>query len=189
MKAQDFIVSFSHFLASFNNRRGLGREFQKLFIKCKILLHNRIFTNTTLSPKKHHFTPRFGKNATFDSVYSPKTHNSNSSLKMLYTAENAQFYSAFSLTTISLTPLLKTRSLTTLFHQKRSTRLKTRSYEDDAKFYSAFLATTLNFAMRFWQKIIVNFEYPVEFDEDLQKCWLYCVLYLLVIERCKKSYK
>jgi hypothetical protein len=46
----------------------------------------------------------FGKNASFHSAYLPKTHNSASSLNTLYTAESAQFYSAFSLTTISLTP-------------------------------------------------------------------------------------
>jgi hypothetical protein len=46
----------------------------------------------------------FGKNAMFHFAYSPKMHNSASSLNTLYTAENAQFYSAFSPTTISLTP-------------------------------------------------------------------------------------
>ncbi len=37
-------------------------------------------------------------------MYLPKTHNFASSLNSLYTAESAQFYSAFSPTTISLTP-------------------------------------------------------------------------------------
>jgi hypothetical protein len=44
------------------------------------------------------------ENAPFHSAYSPKMHNSTSSLNTLYTAESAQFYSAFSPTTISLTP-------------------------------------------------------------------------------------
>ncbi len=34
-----------------------------------------------------------------------------------------------------------------------------------------------------------NFEYLGEFEEDFRKCWLYCVLYLLVIERCKNKLK
>jgi hypothetical protein len=33
---------------------------------------------------------------------------------------------------------------------------------------------------------ITNFEYLGEF-EDFRKCWVYRVLYRLVIERCKKS--
>jgi hypothetical protein len=44
-----------------------------------------------------------GENAPFHSSYSPKTHHSASSLNTLYTAESAQFYSAISPTTISLT--------------------------------------------------------------------------------------
>jgi hypothetical protein len=65
------------------------------------------------------------------------------------------------------------------------------SYEDNAKFYFAFLATTLSPASRFRQKqgVIENFEYLGEFEEYFRKCWLYCVLYLLVIERSKKSLK
>jgi hypothetical protein len=42
----------------------------------------------------------------FHSAYWPKTHNFASSLNTLYIAESAQFYSAFSPTTISLTPRL-----------------------------------------------------------------------------------
>jgi hypothetical protein len=34
--------------------------------------------------------------------------------------------------------------------------------------------------------VIENIEYLGKF-EDFQKCWLYCVLYILVIERCKKK--
>ncbi len=45
----------------------------------------------------------FVENATFNSAYSPKTHNFASSLNPLYTAESAQFYFTFSLTTIRLT--------------------------------------------------------------------------------------
>jgi hypothetical protein len=46
----------------------------------------------------------FGENAPFHFAYSPKMPNSASSLNTLYTAESTQFYSAFSPTTISLTP-------------------------------------------------------------------------------------
>ncbi len=63
------------------------------------------------------------------------------------------------------------------------------SYEDSAKFNSAFLVTTLSHASHFRQKqgVIENFEYLGEFEEFFRKCWLSCVLYLLVTERCKKS--
>ncbi len=65
------------------------------------------------------------------------------------------------------------------------------SYKDNAKLNSAFLVTTLSYALRFRRKrgVIENFEYLGEFEEDFQKCRLYCVLYLLVIERCKKKFK
>ncbi len=68
---------------------------------------------------------------------------------------------------------------------------KTHSYEDCAKFNSVFLATMLIHASRFWQKrgVIENFEYLDEFEEYIQKCWVYFVLYLLVTERCKKKLK
>jgi hypothetical protein len=36
---------------------------------------------------------------------------------------------------------------------------------------------------------IENFEYLNEFEKDVQKCWLYCVLYLLKTERYKKVLK
>jgi hypothetical protein len=127
----------------------------------------------------------------FYSAYSPKMHHFASSLNTLYTAESAQFYSAFSLTTISSTPR---------FRQKRKVRLrfftenaqndpKTHSCEDSAKFSSEFSATTLSHASRFRRKwrLIENFEYLGEFEEYFRKCWLSCVLYLLVTERCKKN--
>ncbi len=37
--------------------------------------------------------------------------------------------------------------------------------------------------------VIENFEYLDEFEEDFRKCWLYCVLYLLVTERCQQKVK
>jgi hypothetical protein len=36
--------------------------------------------------------------------------------------------------------------------------------------------------------VIENLEYLGEF-EDLPKCWLYCVLYLLLVERFKQKFK
>jgi hypothetical protein len=47
----------------------------------------------------------------------------------------------------------------------------------------------LSYVLRFQLKleVINNIEYLGEFEEDFQKCWLNCVLYLLVIERGKKS--
>jgi hypothetical protein len=59
---------------------------------------------------------------------------------MLYPAKSAQFYSAFSPTMISLTPL---------FTENAQNDLKTHSYEDSAKFDSAFWATMLSHASRF----------------------------------------
>ncbi len=63
------------------------------------------------------------------------------------------------------------------------------SCEEIAKFNSAFLATTLSHASRFRRKrrVIKNFEYLGEFEEYFRKCWLYCVLHILVTERCKKK--
>jgi hypothetical protein len=62
--------------------------------------------------------------------------------------------------------------------------------------------TTLNLTLRFWRQrsamlrafrrkrgVIENFEYLGKFEEYFRKCWLYCVLHLLVIERCKESFK
>jgi hypothetical protein len=84
----------------------------------------------------------------------------------------------------------KTRSLTTLFAKNAQNDWKTHSYKDNAKIHSTFSATTLSYGTRFRRKrAIKNFEYLGEFEEDFQEGWLYCVLYLLVIERCKKSLK
>jgi hypothetical protein len=49
----------------------------------------------------------------------------------------------------------------------------------------------LSYASRFRRKrrVIENLEYLGEFEEYFQKCQLYCVLYLLVTERCKKNLK
>ncbi len=65
------------------------------------------------------------------------------------------------------------------------------SYEDNTKFNSEFSTTMLSHASRFCRKrgVIENFEYLGEFKEYFRKCWLYCVLHLLVTERCKKSLK
>jgi hypothetical protein len=109
-------------------------------------------------------------------------HNSTSSLNTLYTAKSAQFYSAILPTTISLTHA---------FAKNAQNDSKTHSSEDNAKFNSLFSATTLSHASRFRQKwgVIKNFEYLGKFVEYFRKCWLYCVLYLLVTERCKKKFK
>ncbi len=129
----------------------------------------------------------------FHSAYSPKTHKFASSLKTLYTAESAKFYSAFLLTTISLTPRFcrKREVWLRFFAENTQNDPKMHSYEDCAKFTSAFSATTLSHASCFRQKqrVIKNFEYLGEFEEYFWKCWLYCDLYLLVTERCKKKFK
>jgi hypothetical protein len=112
---------------------------------------------------------------------------------MLYIAESAQFYSAFSPTTISLTPRFRRKHEVWLrfFAENAQNDPKTHSYEDNAQFNAAFSATTLSYASRFRRKrqVIENFKYLGEFEEYFRKWWLYCVLYLLVTERCKKKFK
>jgi hypothetical protein len=66
------------------------------YSKCTCVFSIHSFHSFTLSLRV------FGEYSTFHSTYSPKTHNSASSLNTLYTAENVQFYSAFSPSTISL---------------------------------------------------------------------------------------
>ncbi len=126
-------------------------------------------------------------------MYSPKTHNFAYSQNTLYTAESAQFYSAFSPISISLTPRFRGKRGVWLrfFAENAHNDPKTHSYEDSAKFNSAFSATTLIHASRFRRKrrVIENFEYLGEIEEYFRKCCLYCVLYLLVTERCKKKFK
>ncbi len=82
---------------------------------------------------------------------------------MLYTAKSAQFYFAFSPTTISLTPLFRRKRVVWLcfFAENTQNDPKTYSYEDSAKFNFAILATTLSHASRLRRKrrVIENFEY------------------------------
>ncbi len=135
----------------------------------------------------------FGENAAFHSAYLPKTRNSAPSLNMLFTAESEQFNSPFSPTTISVTPRFRRKREVWLpfFAENAQNDPKTHSYEDNAKFHSAFSLTTLSYTSRFrWNRgVIENFEYLGEFEEDFCKCWLYCVLYLLAIERFKNKLK
>jgi hypothetical protein len=112
---------------------------------------------------------------------------------MLYTAESAQFNSPFSPTTISLTLRIRRKCEVWLpfFAENAQNDSKTHSFEDNAKFHSTFSPTTLSHASRFQrnQEVIENFEYLDEFEKDFRKCWLYCVLYLLVNERFKNMFK
>jgi hypothetical protein len=86
---------------------------------------------------------------------------------MLYIAESAQFYSAFSPTTISLTLRFRRKREVWLcfFAENAQNNPKTHSYKDNAKFNVAFSATTLSHASRFRRKrgVLVNFEYLCEF--------------------------
>jgi hypothetical protein len=80
----------------------------------------------------------------------------------MHNSESAQFYSAFSPTTISLTLRFrwKREVLLRFFAENAQNDPKTHSYEDSAKFNSAFSATTLSHAPRFRRKpgVIENFE-------------------------------
>ncbi len=93
--------------------------------------------------------------------------NSASSLNTLYIAESAQFYSAVSPTTISLTPRFRRKREVwfRFFAENAQNDPKTHSYEDSAKFNVAFSGTTLSHASRFRRKqgVIENFEYLREF--------------------------
>jgi hypothetical protein len=132
-----------------------------------------------LSLKKHCFTPHIcrkhiippslntlyaAESAQFDSA----AYNGKFNIALFF-AENAKFDYAF---------LLKTLKMISKMH----------SYEDNAKFHSAFLVITLSYATLLWRKweVIKNYEHLGKF-EDFRKRWLYCVLYLLVFERCKKA--
>ncbi len=83
---------------------------------------------------------------------------------MLYTVKSAQFYSAMSPTTISLTLRFRRKHEVWLcfFAKNAQNDLKTQGHEDNAKSNSAFSATTLSQSLRFWRKqgVIENFEYP-----------------------------
>ncbi len=151
-------------------------------MKCKFLVHNRIFANTALSLKTHRFTPLLRRNRVIPLLLwicfiLPKEHSLTPHfLQQLLVylrafAENAKFDSPFSPKTLKM--------------------IRKRSYEDNAKFHSAFSPTTLCYASRFRRNrgVIENFEYLGEFQEDFRKCWWYCVLYLLVFERCKNKFK
>ncbi len=94
---------------------------------------------------------------------------------------------------ISLTPRFRRKREVWLrfFAENAESDPKTHSYKDSAKFNSAFSATTLSHAWRFRRKrgVIGNFEYLGEFEDYFWKCWQYCILYLLVIQRCQKKLK
>ncbi len=69
----------------------------------------------------------FGENATFHSANSPKMKNSASSLNSLGTAESAQFYSAFSPTTIRLTPFTENAKFDSAFSPKALKTIRKRT--------------------------------------------------------------
>ncbi len=160
----------------------------KNFVKSRVKLSYKIgFSRIPRYRRKCTVSLRvFCEYAMFHSAYLPISRNSAPSLNMLYTAESAQFNSPFLPTTISLTQRFcwKREVWLPFFAEKTQNDPKTDSYEDNAKFQSKFLPTMLSYASRFRRNrgVIKNFEYPGEIEEDFRKCWLYCVLYLLVIE-------
>jgi hypothetical protein len=62
--ARDFIVCFSHFFWHHSIKdKAMVQTFKNfLKMKCKILVHNRIFAISVLSPKTQHFTPLIRRN-------------------------------------------------------------------------------------------------------------------------------
>jgi hypothetical protein len=85
----------------------------------------------------------------------------------MYISESAQFYSAFSPTTISLTPRFcrKREVWVRFFAENAQNDPKTHSNEDTAKFNITFWATMLSHASLFRRKwgVIKNFKYLCEF--------------------------
>jgi hypothetical protein len=133
------------------------------------------------------------ENATFHSAYSPKLRNSAPSLNTLYTVKSAQFSFSFSPTKISLTPRFcrKRKVWLPFFAKNAQNHPKTHSYKDNAKIHSALSPTTLSYASRFRRNrgVIENLEFLDKFEEDFQRCWLYCILYVFVIERWQYKFK
>ncbi len=134
----------------------------------------------------------FSENATFNSAYSPKTHNFASSLNPLYTAESAQFYYAFLQTTISLTPCFcqKREVWFRFFAENAQNDPKTLSYEDSTKFNSPVLAMLSHASCCFVLSAKTASDQKLWISVWIwRKCWLDCLLYLLVTEICKKKFK
>ncbi len=104
--ARDFIVRFSHFFCHHSIKDKAEAQNFQIFIKLSVQSSYIIgFSRIPRYRRKRTVSLCvFGENATFHCAYSPKRHNSASSLNTLYTAKSAQFYSAFLQTTISLTP-------------------------------------------------------------------------------------
>ncbi len=117
------------------------RNFVKLSVKSSYIIG---FSRIQRYHRKRTASLRvFDKNTSFHSAYSPKTHNSASYLNTLNTAQSAQFYFAFSPTTISLTPRFRENvKFDSVFSLKT---LKTIPKRTVTK-------TTLNLTPRFWRQ-------------------------------------
>ncbi len=116
-------------------------------------------------------------------------YNSASSLNTPHIAGSAQIYSEFLPTMISLTLRCCQKCKVWLRFFAEDAQNYLHSNEDNVKFHTVFSGTALSYATGFPRKrgVILNFEYLGEFDKDVKKCWLNCVLYLLMIERWNKG--
>jgi hypothetical protein len=96
-----------------------------------------------------------------------KTRNSASFLNTLYIAESAQFYSAFSLITITVTRHFcnKAKFHPAFFAENAQYDLKTRIFKTTGKFHLVFSATALTFATRFRRNVVDTSKYLGEFKK------------------------
>ncbi len=146
---------------------------KKILIRCKILVHIRIFANIALPPKAHCFTPHIRRKRIILLFLW---------ICCMYTTKSAQFYSAFSPTTISLTPHFRQKREVCLrfFAEKAQNDPKMLSYKDNAKFNSMFSVTTLSYASCFQRKrgVIENFEYSIWANLKISEnagCTAFCI--------------
>jgi hypothetical protein len=154
--AQGFVVRFSHFWHRSIRDMAKVHNFKKKFIKCNFLLQYIIGFSRILRycRKCTGLLPVFGENTMFHSAYSPKLHNSISSVNVLYTAKSTQSYSVFSPTMISLTPQFhwKRKVWLHFFSKNAQKDPTTHNYKDNAKFHSSVSVTMLSYATRLQRK-------------------------------------
>jgi hypothetical protein len=133
-QAWDFIVRCSHFFhhsIKIRPRSRIAKNFKKLILKVSDI---NVFLRIPCCRRKRTVSlSAFSKNDTFHSVNLPITWNFTYSLNTLYTAKNAQCYSAFSPTTISWTRCCRRKREVSLrfFAKNAQYKPKMRSCKDN----------------------------------------------------------
>jgi hypothetical protein len=118
-------------------------------------------------------------------------HNFTSSLNTLYTTKAHSFTQHFCQQRwVLLRAFAVNAKFDSAFSPKMLKRIQKRTATKTALNLTFFTTTLSHFScFRRKRRVIENFEYLGEFEEYFRKCWLYCVLNLLVTERCKKKFK